>query len=69
MTEVYLVTVGEKWEGGTVKGVFHTFRAARNFARQCVADSYQPQEWRRLTTTRWENGCDYVDIIEKEVRA
>lgn len=66
--KVYVVTHGEKHEGGSVVGVLDTLGKARELAvsqRMCWPD----QGWREdsLNKNYWENGCDYVLVQEFEV--
>lgn len=61
-SKVYIVSIGEKCEGGSVSGVFHNREDACKF----IAKNHK--EFRETSRDYWEDdGCDYIEIEEWEV--
>ena len=64
--KVYVLVVGKQCEGYTIQGVFQNKQDAVNAAMSIP--TFLDGEWRGNCEDGWESGCDYMDIIEYEVR-
>ncbi len=66
---VHIVMRGEKSEGGSIQGVYVTLRAAKAAAlalKPCFEGGWEGVGDEPFT--RWENGCDFVEIEAYEVK-
>ena len=63
---VYLVILGEAYEGGTVEGVFSTKEAADKYAEELTKEANY-NDWIK-TPTGWGSGCDFIEVEAHEVK-
>lgn len=63
--KVYVLVVGEKYEGYNIQGIFQNKQDAVN-AAMSVPASFDGG-WQGNEEDGWRNGCDYMDIVEYEV--
>lgn len=64
--KVYIVESGEQYEGGRIEGVFASYETAVDFALE-LPTVFKGGWIKARAPNRWHNGCDYVEVIEKEV--
>lgn len=65
-TSVWLVSLGEKYEGGEVYGVFSTYEKARKYVDWYIEDDkkrYRETKWEEYQDGRiWTSGCEILSI-------
>jgi len=64
--KVYVVELGERYQGGSVVGIFRIKKKAIQTALAQKTDF--PGGWKEYGENRWHNGCDYVKIFPYEVK-
>jgi hypothetical protein len=64
---VFVVTLGEAYEGGSVQKIFKTATGARKFVEERMAQDIFHKKWKEVSHNHWTRGCDMYDIEEYEV--
>lgn len=62
---VYVVLSGEAYEGGDVESVHSTLKGATESALN--KPTHFEGGWKSKGPNYWVNGCDFVEIVIKEV--
>ena len=63
---VFVVSFGEKYEGGRILGIKDTLEKAQKLALEqetCFDGGWVPKK-----ENYWENGCDFISVEEFEVQ-
>ncbi len=63
--KVYVVMNGERCEGGSVMSVHLSEDTARDAALKVKA--HFAGGWQETNLNTWENGCDFVAVVEMEL--
>lgn len=65
---VYCVLRGEQNEGGTLVSV-HASRLSAKLAALSEPRCFDSEPWEPVdgATDVWENGCDFVEVVEREI--
>jgi hypothetical protein len=61
---IFIVESGMFNEGGSIDGVFDTFEKAEHY----VIYEMDIKKYNRVDKFQWNRGCDYIEIIEQEVK-
>lgn len=62
--KVYVLVVGESYEGYGIVDIYKNRQDAVNAAKNVDPSFY---EWQGNDVDGWRSGCDYMEILEYEV--
>ena len=64
---VYTLTKGERYEQSSLIGIYRTLRRAQIRAAEVRSSYGDLADWEEVDTNEWESGCDYVNIVKRQI--